>query len=288
MKTAIVTDSTCYLSEQQVHDNNITVIPIPITLDGVTYEEGKDITTAEFLEKMKASKNFPSTSQPPLGELLKLYEDLGNQGYDNIISIHLAGTISGLVDNLRTAVKSVTNTHVYVFDSHYTVALMGTMVLKAAEMARQGAAPEEIIAVLTRLRETTDCYFVVDDLKNLVKGGRLSNAAGFIGGLLQIKPLLTFNKEDKIVAIEKIRSLKRAYARIEQLFDEKLKTFNYPIRYYVTSNDDEIAKSFCDRIHAKYPDLPYEIGYFGPVISTHLGAKALGFGWMEDYQKIDM
>lgn len=288
MKTAIVTDSTAYLSEQQAKDNNITIIPIPITLDGVTYEEGRDITTAEFLKKMKNSKDFPSTSQPPLGQILKLYENLGNQGYDNVISIHLAGTISGLVDNLRTAVKSITNTHVYVFDSHYTVALMGTMALKAAAMARQGIAPEEIIGVLTRLRETADCYFVVDDLKNLVKGGRLSNAAGFIGGLLQIKPLLTFNKEDKIVAIEKIRSLKRAYARIEQIFDEKVNTFDYPIRYYVISNDPQTAIDFRDRIKAKYPNLPYEVGYFGPVISTHLGAHALGFGWMEDYQKIDM
>lgn len=286
MKTAVVTDSTCYLPEEVVRKHHITVVPIPFVLDGVAYNEGVDITTAEFYEKLKHSKTLPSTSQPPLGEMLKIYEDLGNQGYDNIISIHLAGTISGLVDTLRTAVKSVTNTHVYVFDSHYTVLLMGTMVLKAAEMAEAGDDPEKIIATLTRLRDTADCYFVVDDLKNLVKGGRLSNAAGFIGGLLQIKPLLTFNQEDKIVAIEKIRSLKRAYNRVEQLFDEKVKTFDYPIRCYVISDEHDTAIAFRDRMQAKYPNLPFEVGYFGPVIGSHLGAKALGFGWMEDYQKI--
>ena len=286
MKIAIVTDSTCYLSDKQIHDNDITVIPITVVLDGVTYDEGKDITTNEFFKKMSLSSSFPSTSQPPLGEIVNIYESLANKGYTDIISIHIASTISGMVNTLRSVAKTINDTNIYVFDSHITTALMGTMVLKASEMAKEGYNPHTIIEVLKRLRNTADCYFVVNDLKNLVKGGRLSNAAAFIGGLLQIKPILTFNDNDKIVAIEKIRSLKRAYNRIECLFNEKLSKINYPIRCFSISDDKETALSFKKRINDKYPNIPVDVGYFGPVIGSHLGIKSLGFGWMEDYKKI--
>ena len=96
MKIAIVTDSTCYLPQTEIDKHHITVVPIPVILDGAVYDEGKDITTEEFYAKLKTAKTFPSTTQPPLGEMLKLYENLANEGYDTIISIHLASTISGL------------------------------------------------------------------------------------------------------------------------------------------------------------------------------------------------
>ena len=99
MKIAVVTDSTAYLSAEQIKENDIHIVPIPFILDGKSYDEGIDITTEEFYEKLRTSETFPSTSQPPIGKLIELYESLGDQGYDAVISIHLAGTISGLVQN---------------------------------------------------------------------------------------------------------------------------------------------------------------------------------------------
>ncbi len=79
MKIAVVTDSTAYLSEQEIAANHIKIVPIPVILDGNVYDEGKDITTAEYYAKLRTAKTFPSTSQPPLGEVLKLYENLANE-----------------------------------------------------------------------------------------------------------------------------------------------------------------------------------------------------------------
>ena len=183
MKIAIVTDSTCYLPQAEIDKHHITVVPIPVILDGAVYDEGKDITTEEFYAKLKTAKTFPSTTQPPLGEMLKLYENLANEGYDTIISIHLASTISGFVNTLKGAVDEVQGAKVYVYDSQITVILMGWLVLAAAQMAEAGDDPEAILARLDNLRTTMGEYFIVNDLQNLVRGGRLSNASAFIGGM---------------------------------------------------------------------------------------------------------
>lgn len=288
MKIAVVTDSTAYLSPQQTEKYNIHVVPIPVIIDGKTYQEGVDLTTDQFYDKLRSSESFPSTSQPPVGELVELYENLGEQGYDVVLSIHLAATISGLYNTLETVVvPQVKNTKVIPFDSEITVLLMGYMVVEAARMAQQGKSIATILNRLKHLRTTVDEYFVVDDLQNLVRGGRLSNASAFIGSVLKIKPILTFDKEsDKIVAFDKVRSSKRALKRVESLFEEKFKETNYPVRMIIIhGNDEQAALNWKQKLTKQYPDFPIDISYFGPVIGTHLGEKALALTWMEDIEK---
>ncbi len=287
MKIAVVTDSTAYLSAEQIKENDIHIVPIPFILDGKSYDEGIDITTEEFYEKLRTSETFPSTSQPPIGKLIELYESLGDQGYDAVISIHLAGTISGLVQTLETVKDTVDNIQVVPVDAEITVLLMGYLAIEAARMAKQGKNLDEILARLDHLKTTINEYFVVDDLQNLVRGGRLSNAAAFVGSVLKIKPILTFDDEtDKIVAFDKVRSSKRALKRVEDLFEEDTKDLTYPIKMLVIhANNEEAAKEWEAKLAKKYPNNSIEISYFGPVIGTHLGENALALGWMEDIDK---
>ncbi|WP_413526233.1 DegV family protein [Latilactobacillus curvatus] len=288
MKIAVVTDSTAYLTEQQVKDHHLFVVPIPVILDGQVYDEGVDITTEEFYQKLKTSETFPSTSQPPLGEMLKLYEDLGNEGYDAVISIHLASTISGFVTTLKNAASTIDNIQVVPYDSGITVMLMGYLAMEAARMARDPEVTvDQIIARLDDLKSTMDECFIVNDLQNLVRGGRLSNASAFIGSMLKIKPLLTFDADtNKITAFEKVRSLKKAYARAEQIFAETAERVDYPLRAVIIhANDEPAAIAWRDKLQANYPDLPIDISYFGPVIGTHLGEKAIALAWIKDFDK---
>lgn len=288
MKIAVVTDSTAYLTEQQVKDHHLFVVPIPVILDGQVYDEGVDITTEEFYQKLKTSETFPSTSQPPLGEMLKLYEDLGNEGYDAVISIHLASTISGFVTTLKNAASTIDNIQVVPYDSGITVMLMGYLAMEAARMARDPEVTvDQIIARLDDLKSTMDECFIVNDLQNLVRGGRLSNASAFIGSMLKIKPLLTFDADtNKITAFEKVRSLKKAYARAEQIFAETAERVDYPLRALIIhANDEPAAIAWRDKLQANYPDLPIDISYFGPVIGTHLGEKAIALAWIKDFDK---
>lgn len=118
MKIAVVTDSTCYLSEEEIAANNIHVVPIPFILNGKTYREGVNITTEEFYDQLKTASTFPSTSQPSIGEMMELYQKLADDGYDAAISIHLTKTISGFLNNITQLAEQMKDTiKIVPFDS---------------------------------------------------------------------------------------------------------------------------------------------------------------------------
>lgn len=284
MKIAVVTDSTCYLTTEEVENNNITIVPIPVIVDGQVYEEGVTVTNAQYYEMLANSKSFPSTSQPALGELINVYEKLRDAGYDTIISIHLASTISGMYNTVVNVANQIEGVNIIPYDSQITMRLMGELVRYAAKLATTDATPEKIIMELDRVRQTINEFFVVDDLQNLVRGGRLSNASAFIGSVLKIKPLLTFDDNThEIVAFEKVRSMKKARKRVEDLFADAVTKVTYPIKLTVYhANAADIAQEWFDELKKTYPTMPIEIAEIGPVIGTHLGQGALALGWVQD------
>lgn len=288
MKIAVVTDSTCYLSKEEIAANNIHVVPIPFILNGKTYHEGVDITTEEFYDQLKTASTFPSTSQPSIGEMMELYQKLVDDGYDAVISIHLTKTISGFLNNITQLSEQMKDTiKIFPFDSGITVKLMGYLAIEASQLAKQGADVDEIVKKLTELRDTFRDVFVVDDLQNLVRGGRLSNASVFVGSILRIKPLLSFdNPNHDIEAFEKVRSMKKAKARCEQLFNESIEKLDYPVRAIVLhANDKEAGEKWLTKLQADHPDIKFELSYFGPVVGVHLGQGALALAWLQDTEK---
>ncbi|MHA8138605.1 DegV family protein [Lactobacillaceae bacterium Scapto_B20] len=287
MKIAIVTDSTAYLSKEEIAKYNIHILPISVIIDGQTYDEGVNIDTPEFYQKLQSAKDFPSTAQPATGKIIELYDQLASDGYDAVVSIHLASTISGLYQQLVALAPSIENIKVVPYDSKITVKLMGYLAIAAAKMVQAGDDLDTILGQLDQLRATIDEIFVVDDLKNLVKGGRLSNAAGMVGSLLHIKPLLTFDDQsDKIVAFDKVRTRKRALKRAEELFQEKTRDLKYPIRVIVINgNDPEDGQKWAEQVQAIRPEVTVTQSYFGPVIGAHLGNKSLALAWMRDFDQ---
>ncbi|MBO0456445.1 DegV family protein [Enterococcus hulanensis] len=278
MKLAIVTDSTAYLNERMRNHKDLFIIPIPVIIDGEPFEEGVDIGYEEFYRKLKSSKDFPKTSQPVLGEVYELYRSIKEQGYDTVISIHLSEGISGFVRTLTAIKDDIEGLQLIPYDSKITSVPMGYMVERALEMSEQGKSLEEILAAVDQIRDTTNAYIIVDDLDNLVRGGRLTNGAAIIGGLLKIKPILTF-EGGKIVLAEKIRSLKKALQRTEEIIEERRQENQDELRIYVIhGNNPELAQQEYDKLRQKYPDATIDVGTFGPVIGTHLGDKAIALG----------
>ena len=278
MKLAIVTDSTAYLNERIRNHKDLFIIPIPVIIDDQPFEEGVDIGYEEFYQKLKTSKDFPKTSQPVLGEVFELYRSIKEQGYDTVISIHLSEGISGFVRTLTAIKEDIDGLQVIPYDSKITSVPMGYMVEKALELGDEGKSLDEVLAAIDEIRDTTNAYIIVDDLDNLVRGGRLTNGAAIIGGLLKIKPILTF-EDGKIVLAEKIRSLKKALQRTEEIIEERRQENGHYLRIFVIhGNNPELAQQEYEKLSKKYPDATIEIGTFGPVIGTHLGDKAIALG----------
>ncbi|WP_195702064.1 DegV family protein [Companilactobacillus futsaii] len=287
MKIAIVTDSTSYLPQEIVDKYHITVVPIEVVFNTKTYREDIDITTSEFYDLLQESPELPSTAQPSLGEMMNVYDKLAKEGYDTVISIHLASTISGFVNNLKSAAQTIDNINVVVYDSHITVRLMGYLAQEAARMAQENKSLDEIIDRLDSLRASIGESFVVDDLKNLVKGGRLSNASAVIGTVLNIKPLLEFdNQTHAIVAYDKVRSMKKAKLKAEEKLAKAMQEDDYPLRLLVIDADNkEAGDEWANELKEKYPNNTLERSYFGPVIGAHLGKGALAIAWIKDFDK---
>lgn len=277
MKLAVVTDSTAFLSDKIKNHPDLFIIPIPVILDGKIYNEGIDIEADAYYELLKNSKEFPTTSQPALGEALELYQHIASQGYDTIISIHLSSGISGFVRNLNTIIDFDPKVKIIPYDSKITSAPMGYMIETALLMAEQGQSFDKITKKIDAIRSSISAYMIVEDLNNLVRGGRLTNGAALVAGLLKIKPILTFS-DGEIVLFEKIRSSKKAFARVEDLIGQRISELQQPVQVSVIhANNLQAAMEEKEKLENLYPEISVNIAHFGPVIGTHLGEKALGF-----------
>jgi len=213
MKTAVVTDTASYLTPEQIKKYNITVLPITVILGDKQYKETEELTDDKFYDYLRNEPELPTTSQVSLGQIQEAYDRLVSEGYDTIISIHLSLGITSFMDNLRMFVKTYDRAKVYPFDSMAASAAEADLVMMAGSMAQKNIAPETIVTKLEELRDSTDIFFAVDDLKHLSRTGRLSNRSAIIGNLLNVKPLLTF-KDGKFFAIGKEWSMHRAFRMI--------------------------------------------------------------------------
>jgi DegV family protein with EDD domain len=277
MKTAIVTDSTAYIPKELRDSLNIHMIPLSVILGGETYREEIDITANEFYEEVVSQDKLPTTSQPPVGEFVELFEKL-SRDYDAVVSIHLSSGISGTYQGAVQAGEMVDGIKVYPYDSEISCMIQGFYGLEGAKLAREGKGAEEIVRLLDEMKKSVQAYFMVDDLAHLQRGGRLSQAQAIIGSLLQVKPLLHF-VDKVIVPFEKIRTRKKALKRVEGLLEDAVKDGGTYQASIIHANREEEAVEWMKELSEKYPNVEFDVSYFGPVIGTHLGEGSMGMGW---------
>ncbi|VDG20898.1 DegV family protein [Lactiplantibacillus mudanjiangensis] len=286
MRTAIVTDSASYLSAADIQKYDIHVVPITVIFGQQTYLENVEITSKEFYERMRTAAKLPTTTQVTLGQMQQMYDQLAADGYDAVISIHLSSGITSFIPNLESYLPNVTNIKVYPFDSLITAGGEANMVLLAAKLVAAGYSPEQVLQELTKLRATTQVFFIVDNLSHLVRTGRLSNASGLVGNLLRIKPILTFDDAGKIIAIEKERTMRRAYQGIKAKLAHALATTKEPLRAMVVNgNNPKLQAEWVADLHASFPNLIIDESEIGPVVGVHVGEGVMGLFWAQDWEK---
>lgn len=276
-----MTDSTAYLTKEQYQDNHIYRLPLSVVVNGEALKEEVDITSEKYFDLIRYNDKLPTSSQPTIGDIEALFTELAKE-YDAVISIHLSSKISGTYQSIASVGQHIEGIKVYPYDSGLSCNAQGYFVLEAVRLVQEGASVQEIFNHFDRMQQSLKAYFVVDDLKNLVRGGRLSSGAASIGTLLKIKPILYF-EDKKIVVFEKIRTHKKALKRIEELLGDDVSK-GYPIvSTIIHANAEDKALIWKENLENLYPEVTFNLGYFGPVIGTHLGEGALGMTWVEDF-----
>jgi DegV family protein with EDD domain len=208
---AVVTDSTAGLTADVIAAHQLTVVPLSVTIDGVTGREGIDVAPSDVAKALVARRVSVTTSRPPPGEFAEVYERLLAAGAGAVVSVHLSGKLSGTCEAARSAAAGFPRS-VAVVDSQSSGLGLGFCVLAATGAGELSAAVAAARAAVAR----TTTLFYVDTLEYLRRGGRIGAASALLGTALSVKPILRM-VDGEIVVRDKVRTASRALNRLEDL-----------------------------------------------------------------------
>lgn len=273
----ILTDSTVQLSQEEIDTYGITIVPLTAMLQNTLYYDNETISKAEFLNKMKESPSLPKTSQPSVGQYVKLYNQLGEDGSE-VLSIHVADYLSGTYSAAVQA-SHITKTKVTVRNSGTVDRAMAYQVLKAAEMAQKDTSLEEIITELNRLKETTPLYVGIVDLENLIKGGRIGKTLGRVTSALNVKIMLKVTNTN-LEPITKGRGLKALKKKIDLIIQE-MNQFEEITQVGITHVGlTTFTEEIIAELKAAFPEAHFHIAYASPTLMTHAGSNAFAITYL--------
>ena len=280
MKTAIVTDSNSGLTQSMAKEMGVYVVPMPVLIDGEQYFEDISLTQEQFYEKLKSDAQV-STSQPSAFDVGELWTKLLNE-YDKIIHIPMSSGLSETCHTLAHLAETEYAGKVYVIDNQRISITMRQSVTDAQRMLADGKSAEEIRDFLMETKMQSSIYIMVDTLKYLKKGGRLTPAVAAIGTLLKIKPVLQIQGEklDQFAKVRKIADAKTTMINairhdMETRFKDLRARGKMTLAVAHTQNFEE-AEIFADEIKSAFPDV--EFTYIDPLslsVSCHIGPGAL-------------
>jgi DegV family protein with EDD domain len=274
----IVTDSTHYTTRELIAAAGVHEVSLYVR-DGEDTRREIEITDYdEFYARLREAEELPTTSQPSIGDFLAVYEPLLATGND-VVSIHLAGGISGTVGAAAAAKALLDERHtvgrVEVLDAQTACGGLGCVVMAAAAAARSGADPDAVLARAREAREALAIWFCVDTLDYLARGGRVGRAQAWLGGALKIKPILSLEAE--ITPVERVRTSGRAFERmVDYLRSRRDDGADGWVVQHIQA--PERAMALVERGRELFGCEPMWVSEVGPVIGTYTGPGLIGVG----------
>ena len=275
MAIKIVTDSSCDLGINFIEENNIELIPLLLNLDGETLKDdlGKSLGYREFYEKLRAG-SMPSTSQINIYTFEEKFKELLDKGYE-ILYIGLSSALSGTFNSANMARNNILeenpNAKIAVVDSISVSMGLGMLIKKACKMIEEGKMLEDIVQWIEENKNKVIHAILVDDLKHLKRGGRVSASTAAVGSILNIKPLLKLNNSGAVEAAEKVKGKKKAWKRLASIVKEKAINIENEILYIMHGDALEEAQYLKEMILQELNFKDVKVEYIGTVIGTHGG-----------------
>jgi DegV family protein with EDD domain len=275
---AVATDSTHYLPRALADAQGVHQVSLYVGWKGQPERELEMNGFDAFYKRLHDDRELPSTSQPSIGDFLAVWEPLLDAGHD-IVSIHLAGGISGTCEAARQAhgllAERGLGERVEVIDGETACGGTGLLVLAACAAARAGADKDAVIARVREARRQLRIWFCLDTLEYLRRGGRVGKAQAWLGGTLRIKPILSLERE--IVPVERVRTAGRAFERMvayaQDLHDHGAD--GWVVQHIQAPEQSQRLIERCREIFDTEPVFTSEVG---PVIGTYTGPGLIGVG----------
>ena len=269
---AVVTDSTADLPNEWRGRYGIEIVPLKVLFGQETFRDRVDMTDEEFFRRLAASTSLPTTSAPSPGEFADVYRRLA-QDHDGCISIHIGAQLSATAEAARVGASSVDGFTVNVVDSETVsmpIAFLCRIAAESASLAEATAAVEQRVP---RCRVLA----LLDTLRYVEMGGRVSRAQAMIGTMLDLKPLLLVaNREIK--SVDRVRTRSRAIPRMIEYVRSEQPLEQLAVMHAQAPDE---AEAIATQLRSRLPDLEIPIGQIGCVLGTHTGPKALGLVYIK-------
>lgn len=272
MTIKIVTDSTCDLPKAVLEEYAITVIPLYVNFGAQSYLDGVELSRRQFYERLSESDIFPSTAVPGLSVFSKAYDDLAAEGASQVLSIHIAASLSAICDVARKAAEESRSVAVTVFDAGQVTLGTGLAVLAATEAAAEGRSLPDILSLLEDMVPRIHSYAALDTVEFLRRSGRLTAIQYGLSTILGIKPLIMMHNGELgservrtgAACIRRMIDLVTALGRLEQLA-------------LVHTNAPQKAEELYRQTRHLFPsdEAPLSVEVT-PIIGAHVGPNAVG------------
>jgi DegV family protein with EDD domain len=277
--TAIVCDTTTYLPAEVIDGLGINVVSLYVTLEGHQEAEAEITDYAGFYDRLRASDEGATTSQPSVGDFVSAYRPL-LAAQREIVSIHISAGISGTYEAAMQARQRLIDENgggerIRVYDSRTGAGGMGLVAIAAARAAASGADAAAVVERAEATRQTLRMWFAVETLEYLRRGGRIGAARALLGSTLKIKPILTLDEE--ITPVERVRTRKRAFERLVE-YGSELHADGADAWVVQHVQDPDTASRLVAECRAIFGSEPEFVSEIGPVLGAHVGPGLIGIG----------
>jgi DegV family protein with EDD domain len=271
----IVTDSTADIPEELAAALEITIVPCNVHFGLETYRDGLELSKEEFYTKLKTSSTLPTTSAPAVGLFEATYKELASET-DQILSIHLASTLSAIYNSAHLGAEAVSGVEITLIDSGQVSMGLGWLVIAAARAAQEGQPLAQIGALVEDMRPRVRVFAALDTLEYLRKGGRVGKTVAALGTLLNIKPLVEV-RDSAVLPLERVRTRRRSIQRLIELVAELGPLEELAVLH---TNAPQEAQRLAEEISFLHPLERILIVEAGVIIGTHAGPNGLGVACM--------
>jgi len=272
---AIVTDSASDMAPARAAELGISVVPLEVTFGSQAFKAGVDLSIDEFWQRMTApDAPFPKTAASAPGDFKAVYDAAFEAGADSIVSLHVAGTLSGTIKSAEIAKGMLPDREIHIVDTMGASMCEGLLAELAVGLAAQGVAAAEIARVCEERRDDVAMIVALDTLEYLKRGGRISGAQAAIGTLLSVKPIIEV-KDGKVETADKVRTRGKARERVIEMICVR------PIeRLSILHTTNADVEAFRDAIVPRVPGgidpSKVSIDLVGPSVGPHLGPGCVG------------
>lgn len=268
MAIHFIIDAGCDLNAVQAASLGVTLVPMTISFGSEEYKAGLDITNEEFYNNLVSDKDLPTTSQPTPYVYECVYQQIKEAG-DEAIVLCLSSALSGTYQSAMIAADGYEDC-IYIIDTRAVTVAQRLLLEYGIMLNAQGLSAKEIVAELERKKNDLCIYGAVDTLEYLIRGGRLSKAAGAVGSVLGIKPVLTI-RDGSLVVTGKARGAKAAITMTGKLINDAGIDFSMPYALGYTGNDSSIIRPFQDVLGHPWDNTETPVYQVGSAVGTHAG-----------------